>query len=70
MKRTDAAVKTRAKNAEKVHANTEVNKAAITTLAIAAGLVGAWVITAFVGGILASGGVMPLVSNWIQAVFG
>jgi hypothetical protein len=70
MKRTDAAVKTRVKNAEKVNANTEVNKAAVTTLAIAAGLVGAWVITAFVGGMLASGGVMPLVSNWIQAVFG
>lgn len=70
MKRADVAVKTRTKNAEKVNANTEVNKAAVTTLAIAAGLVGAWVITAFVGGILASGGVMPLVSNWIQAVFG
>jgi F0F1-type ATP synthase assembly protein I len=70
MKRTDAAVKVRTKNAEKVNANVEVNKAAITTMAIAAGLVGAWVITAFVGGILASGGVMPLVSNWIGAVFG
>lgn len=70
MKRTDAAVKVRTKNAEKVNANVEVNKAAITTMAIAAGLVGAWVITAFVGGILASGGVMPLVSNWIGAIFG
>ncbi|MDH3329590.1 MAG: hypothetical protein OEM01_10190 [Desulfobulbaceae bacterium] len=70
MKRTDAAIKVRTRNAEKVNVNTEVNKVAVTTMAIAAGLVGAWVVTAFVGGILASGGLMPLVSNWIQAVFG
>jgi len=70
MKRTDAAIKVRTRNAEKVNVDTEVNKVAVTTMAIAAGLVGAWVVTAFVGGILASGGLMPLVSNWIQAVFG
>ena len=70
MKRTDAAVKVRTKKAEKVNSGAEVNKAAITTMAIAAGLVGAWVVTAFVGAILTSGGVMPLISNWIQAVFG
>jgi len=70
MKRTDAAIKVRTKKAEKVNVQTEVNKVAVTTMAIAAGLVGAWVVTAFIGGILASGGVMPLVSNWIHAVFG
>jgi len=70
MKRTDAAIKVRTRNAEKVNVDNEVNKVAVTTMAIAAGLVGAWVVTAFVGGILASGGLMPLVSNWIQAVFG
>lgn len=70
MNKTDVAVKTRTKANDKVNVNTEVNKVAITTLAIAAGLVGAWVITAFVGGLLASGGVGPMISNWIQAVFG
>lgn len=70
MKRTDAAIKVRTKKAEKVNVQAEVNKVAVTTMAIAAGLVGAWVVTAFIGGILASGGLMPLVSNWIQAVFG
>ena len=51
MKRTDAAVKVKTKATEKVNVNTEVNKVAIGTLAVAAGLVGAWVITAFVGGL-------------------
>jgi hypothetical protein len=40
------------------------------TLAVAAGLVGAWVITAFVAGMMASGGLVPMISNWIQAVIG
>lgn len=70
MNKTDAAVKVRTKTNEKVNVHSEVNKAAVVTLAVAAGLVGAWVITAFVGGLLASGGVAPMVSNWIQAVFG
>lgn len=70
MNKTDAAVKVRTKTNEKVNVDTEVNKAAIVTLAVAAGLVGAWVITAFVGGLMASGGVTPMISNWIQAVFG
>ena len=70
MKQTDAAVKVRTKTTENVKVDTEVNKAAVVTLAVAAGIVGAWVITAFVGGLMASGGVAPMVSNWIQAVFG
>ena len=70
MNRTDAAVKVKTKATEKVNVNTEVNKVAIGTLAVAAGLVGAWVVTAFVGGLMASGGVAPMVTNWIQAVFG
>ena len=70
MNRTDAAVKVKTKATEKVNVNTEVNKVAIGTLAVAAGLVGAWVITAFVGGLMASGGVAPMVTNWIEAVFG
>jgi hypothetical protein len=70
MNKSDAAVKVRTKATEKVNVNTEVNKVAVATLAVAAGLVGAWVITAFVGGLLASGGVAPMISNWIQAVFG
>ena len=70
MNKSDTAVKERTKSAEKVNVNAEVNKVAVGTLAVAAGLVGAWVITAFVGGLLASGGVAPMVSNWIQAVFG
>jgi len=70
MKKTEAAVKVRTKTTEKVNVNAEVNKVAVGTLAVAAGLVGAWVITAFVGGLLASGGVIPMISNWIHAVFG
>ena len=70
MTKTDAAVKVRTKTTEKVNVDTEVNKVAIATLAVAAGIVGAWVITAFVGGLMASGGVAPMISNWIQAVFG
>ena len=70
MNRTDAAVKVKTKATENVNVNTEVNKVAVGTLAVAAGLVGAWVITAFVGGLMASGGVAPMVTNWIEAVFG
>lgn len=70
MNKSDAAVKVRTKATEKVNVNTEVNKIAVGTLAVAAGLVGAWVITAFVGGFMASGGITPMVTNWIQAVFG
>jgi len=70
MKKSNAAVKVRTKSKQKVNVGTEVNKAAVTTLAIAAGLVGAWVITAFVAGVLASGGLVPMISNWINAVIG
>jgi len=70
MKRTDAAIKVRTKKGERVNVQAEVSKVAVTTMAIAAGLVGAWVVAAFIGGIMASGGVMQLVSNWITAVFG
>ncbi|MHB8791562.1 MAG: hypothetical protein ACYDBT_16980 [Desulfobulbaceae bacterium] len=70
MMKSSAAVKVRTKAGEKVNVSTEVNKAAIVTLAVAAGLVGAWVITAFVAGMMASGGLVPMISNWIQAVIG
>ncbi len=68
--KTNAAVKVRTKSGEKVNVTTEVNKVAIASLAVAAGLVGAWVITAFVAGMMASGGLVPMISNWIQAVIG
>lgn len=68
--KSNAAVKVRTKSGERVNVSTEVNKVAIGTLAVAAGLVGAWVITAFVAGMLASGGLVPMISNWIQAVIG
>lgn len=70
MQKSDVAVKTRTQTTEKVNVKTEVNKVAVGTMAVAAGLVGAWVVTAFVGGLLASGGIAPMISNWIQAVFG
>ena len=70
MMKSNAAVKVRTKSGERVNVSTEVNKVAIATLAVAAGLVGAWVITAFVAGMMASGGLVPMVSNWIQAVIG
>lgn len=70
MTKSNAAVKVRSKRAEKVNVNTEVNTVAIGTLAVAAGLVGAWVITAFVAGTMASGGIVPMISNWTHAVFG
>ena len=70
MNKSNVAVKVRATTTEKVNVNAEVNKVAIGTLAVAAGIVGAWVVTAFVGGLMASGGITPLISNWIQAVFG
>lgn len=70
--KSNAAVKvrTRSRSTQKVNVGSEVNKAAVTTLAIAAGLVGAWVITAFVAGMVASGGLVPMISNWINAVIG
>jgi hypothetical protein len=70
MQKSDVAVKTRTQATEKVNAKAEVNKVAVGTMAVAAGLVGAWVVTAFVGGLMASGGIAPMISNWIQAVFG
>lgn len=70
MAKLNAAVKVRARTNQKVNVGAEVNKAAITTLAIAAGLVGAWVITAFVAGTVASGGIVPMIANWIHAVTG
>lgn len=70
MLQSNAAVKVRTKSSEKVNISTEVNKIALGTLTVAAGLVGAWVITAFVAGMLASGGLVPMIANWIQAVLG
>ncbi len=67
-----AAVKVRTRSAEKekVNVEMEVNKAVIATIGIAAGIVGAWVLSAFVGGAIASGGVLPLIMNWFHAVVG
>ncbi len=67
-----AAVKVRTRSAEKVNVDVEmeVNKAAIATIGIAAGIVGAWVLSAFVGGVIASGGILPLIMNWFHAVTG
>lgn len=70
MMKANAAVKVRTKSSEKVNVSTEVNKVALATLTVAAGLIGAWVITAFVAGMLASGGLVPMISNWLQAVIG
>jgi hypothetical protein len=70
MVKSNAAVRVRTKSREKVQVATEVNKIALGTLTVAAGLVGAWVITAFVAGMLASGGLVPMIANWIQAVLG
>lgn len=70
MDKSNTAVKVKANTTEKVNVHSEVNKIAVGTLAVAAGLVGAWVITAFVGGLLASGGIIPMVANWVHAVFG
>ena len=70
MTKSNVAVKTRTRQAENANVKTEVSKVAIGTLAVTAGLVGAWVITAFVAGIMASGGVTPMISNWVHAVFG
>lgn len=65
-----AAMKVRTSQVEKVDVNSEVSKLAIGTMTVGAGLLGMWVVTAFVGGIMSSGGIAPLVSNWIQAVVG
>ncbi|MFZ5798408.1 MAG: hypothetical protein C4563_01735 [Desulfobulbus sp.] len=70
MIKSSAAAKVRTRTGEKVNVSTEVNKAALATLTVAAGLVGAWVITAFVAGMMASGGLVPMISNWISAVVG
>lgn len=69
-KMTTAAVKVRTRRAEKVNVETEVNKAAISTIGIAAGIVGAWALSAFVGGVIASGGIFPMIMNWFHAVIG
>jgi len=70
MQRTNAAVKVKTGSRQKVNVGTEVSRAGVVTLAIAAGLVGAWVITAFVAGMIASGGLVPMISNWFSAVLG
>lgn len=70
MARTNAAVKVRTRTNQRINVGAEVNKAAVTTLAIGAGFVGAWVISAFVAGMVASGGLMPMISNWVHAVTG
>lgn len=70
MAKSNAAVKVRTRTNQRINVGAEVNKAALTTLTIAAGLVGAWVITAFAAGMIASGGLVPMITNWIQAVAG
>ena len=70
MTKSNAAVRVRTRSEQKVNVGTEVSKAGVVTLAVAAGLVGAWVITAFVAGMVASGGLVPMISNWITAVIG
>jgi hypothetical protein len=70
MTKSNAAVRVRTRSTQKINVGAEVSRAGVVTLAIAAGLVGAWVITAFVAGMIASGGLVPMISNWFTAVIG
>lgn len=70
MKTINTSVKERTSQAEKVAVDKEVNRLAVGTMAVGASILGVWVVTAFVGAIMASGGIAPLVSGWLQAVIG
>lgn len=63
---TRAATRTETKQAT----GTETDKVAITIMAVASGLVGAWVVACLAVAVVASGGPVALVGSWLKAITG
>jgi len=56
--------------AERSTVTTEVSKVGISVVAIFGVAVGAWSVACIVGGLVASGGPLQFVGNWVKAVTG
>ena len=70
MKAINAAIKTRTELAAKVAVGKEVNRLAAATMVLGGSMVAAWVLSAFISGVMASGGIAAFASGWLQAVIG
>lgn len=55
---------------DKTNAGEEVSKVSITLVSIFAAVVGLWSFACIIGGLVASGGPVSLVKNWLSAVSG
>ena len=62
--------KTESKVLEKGSVTTEVSKVGISVVAIFGVAVGVWSMACIVGGLVASGGPLQFVGNWVKAVTG
>jgi len=62
--------RTGTKVSEKGSVSTEVSKVSMTFVAILGAAVGLWSLACIVGGLVASGGPLNLVGNWLKAVTG
>lgn len=51
-------------------ATTEISKASITVLGVFAAIVGLWSLACIIGGMVAGGGPVGLVTGWFKAVSG
>lgn len=54
----------------KATASTEISKVGVTTIGIAAGIIGCWAIACLFSATISSGGPAGLISNFIQAITG
>ena len=68
MTHTNTTAKTRSAAVDNV--NVEISKAGINTIGIASGLIGCWAVACLVSGMIASGGPVTLVLNYVSAVIG
>ncbi len=52
------------------NANVEISKAGLNTMGIASALIGCWAVACVVSGMIASGGPVSLLLNYVSAVIG
>lgn len=53
-----------------ISVESHIHKVSLTVVGVSACAIGLWAFASLVGGLIASGGPLALVGDWIKAVFG
>ena len=70
MRTQTAAAKTRSSVHTEVKVDEQILRAGLGTIAIASCAIGIWAFASLLGGVVASGGPLPLIANWLKTIMG